>query len=170
MEHWYAIYCKPRQDARAHLHLRNQDYTVFRPLARVRHRTNAGFQHRVESLFPRYLFIRLDDNDQSWAPIRSTRGVTGLVRMGTGTPPTAVPDALVGDLQSRMSEHGWIDLEAANAYLRNEKVTVVEGAFAGCDAIFQCRTAAERVVVLLTLLGATRRVELPETAITKAGL
>ena len=168
MENWYAIYCKPRQDARAHLHLCNQHFEVFRPLARVRHRTPGGFQHRVESLFPRYLFIRLDDGNQSWAPIRSTRGVSGLVGMGIGAA-TCVPDALVTDLRARMAEHGWIDLEAAQQYRANEKVIVSEGAFTGCEAIFQCKTAADRVVVLLNLLGATRRVELPETAITKAG-
>lgn len=167
MQSWYAIFCKPRQDARADLHLRNQGYDVFRPLARLRTRTTAGIKHRVDSLFPRYLFIGLDDNDQSWAPIRSTRGVTGLVRMGDNRP-ARVPDALVADLRRRTAEHGWVDLESEYAFSTDEPVTVVEGAFCGATAIFECRTANDRVVVLLSLLGASRRVELPESAIIKA--
>jgi transcriptional antiterminator RfaH len=168
MKHWYAIFCKPRQDARATQHLANQHYRVFRPLARVRHRTVRGFELRVESLFPRYLFIRLDDCGQSWAPIRSTRGVTGLVKLGEDRA-AVVPDAFVQNLEARMAEHGWIDLDAGRTFTEGEKVEVVDGAFAGCEALYRCRSGADRVIVLLNLLGACRQVVLPESVIAKAG-
>ncbi|MCA1799681.1 MAG: hypothetical protein LC632_09580, partial [Xanthomonadaceae bacterium] len=163
-----AIFCKPRQDARAALHLTNQQYSVFRPLARVRHRTPQGFQYRIESLFPRYLFIELDDTGQSWAPIRSTRGVTGLVQLGNAAPAT-VPAGLITSLRARMAEHGWIDLESAQAFRANERVLVVDGAFAGLEAIYECASGADRVIVLLELLGASRRVVLPKQAVGRAG-
>lgn len=168
MNNWYAIFCKPRQDARAALHLANQSYTVFRPLARVRHRTVQGFQYRVESLFPRYLFIRLDDCGQSWAPIRSTRGVAALVHVG-GSEPATVPDALIGNLRARMADTGWIDLQAVQEFHAREPVVVVDGPFSGYDAIYECTNGADRVVVLLNLLGATRRVIVPRQAVAKAG-
>lgn len=168
MKYWYAIYCKPRQDARAALHLLNQGFEVFRPLARVRHRRQQGLQYRVESLFPRYLFIMLDDAKQSWAPIRSTRGVSGLVRIG-GNRAATVPNALIDNLRARMAVDGWIDLDSARPFLPREPVVVVDGAFAGLDAVFECESGAERVIVLLNVLGASRRVVLPKQAVAKAG-
>lgn len=163
MQHWYAIHCKPRQDARAAEHLQNQHYAVFRPLARVRRQ----LKYCIESLFPRYLFIRLDDTHESWAPIRSTRGVYDLVRVGKHQP-AVVPDELVTSLQARMGEGGWIELESETGLKPGDRVIVADGPFRGCEAIFQARSAAERVVVLLKLLGGERRFVLPEAALVKA--
>lgn len=36
----------------------------------------------MESLFPGYLFIQLDQLNDNWHPIRSTRGVNQLVTFG----------------------------------------------------------------------------------------
>lgn len=168
MKHWYAIYCKPRQDARAVLHLLNQGFEAFRPLARLRQRRAHGLQYRVESLFPRYVFIRLADAGQSWAPLRSTRGVSGLVRIG-GDRAATVPEALIENLRARMANDGWIDLDSARPFQPREPVVVVDGAFAGLDAVFECESGTDRVIVLLNLLGASRRVALPKQAVARAG-
>jgi len=42
LKHWYAIYCKPREDERAELHLGLQDFEVFRPKHRVRRKRPAA--------------------------------------------------------------------------------------------------------------------------------
>ena len=53
----------------------------------------------LEPMFARYLFIRLgaSGHGQSWAPSRSTLGVTQLVRFGA--PPGKVDDQLITQLQ-----------------------------------------------------------------------
>ncbi len=53
-----------------------------------------------EPLFPRYLFIRLGQGhaDQSWDPIRSTKGVSQLVRFGVS--PAKVHDDLIDQLRA----------------------------------------------------------------------
>lgn len=167
MKRWYAVYCKPRQDIRAAEHLGNQAYEVFQPRVRVRRLLPAGVRQRIEPLFPRYLFIRLDDTEQSWAPIRSTRGVAGLVHFGATRLPTPVPDALVDDLLERVAADGLIDLPSEREFAPNERVVVATGAFAGLDAVFQARSGPERVVVLLALLGAERSIELPDAAVVR---
>jgi len=54
----------------------------------------------VEPLFPRYLFIRVDPARCSTAPVRSTRGVSGLVRH-CGLPAVAnQPPATTNSLSS----------------------------------------------------------------------
>ena len=167
MRKWYVIYCKPRQDARAASHLTNQGYEVFHPLTRVRKVVGSQARYFISSLFPRYLFIHLDDRTQSWAPIRSTRGVTGLVQAERHKA-AEVPEALIEGLRARVNEEGWIESVSADRLAKGDRVVLLDGAFEGCEAIFEARTAAERVVVLLTLLGGHHAPAVPESFVVKA--
>ena len=92
MRRWYAVHCKPREDGRAERHLSRQCYEIFRPLVQLRRRRSGRMTNIIESLFPRYLFVHLDDIAESWACIRSTRGVAGLVTFGGR--PAAVPEPI----------------------------------------------------------------------------
>ncbi len=166
MRRWYAVHCKPRQDARAEIQLRNQGYDLYRPLARVRRRRAGRTVAVTESLFPRYLFIHLDNRDENWAPIHSTRGVTGLVRWGDCVP--SVPESIIAALRQRTSaETGAVDLIAADDYRPNERVRITEGPFAEHEALFQARTADERVVVLMEIMHQAQGLTLPEQAIRR---
>lgn len=162
MKQWYAVHCKPKQDERAEEQLTIQAFEVFRP--RIRCRRRAGARHRVviESMFPRYLFVHLDDDGEDWSPIRSTRGVTGLVRMGGCIP--SVPDPVIASLQRRMDANQCIDLRAAEDFTPNDRVMITEGPLAGFEALFQARNSQERVVVLLNLM----QISLPSSAIALA--
>ena len=51
---------------------------------------------------------------------------------------------------------------------RGDKVQVIHGALAGHLAVFEGMKARARVEVLLTLLGAQRRVELPKADVRLA--
>lgn len=164
MKSWYAIHCKPLQDARAETHLRNQSYEVFRPLVRLRRRYGSRFRHVVESMFPGYLFIRLDHTQENWAPIRSTRGVAGLVRIGAHTPP--VPEPVIDELRHRADEENCISLN--DDYRPNERVRITEGPLAGYEALFESRNGEERVTVLLEIMQRVQRLVLPEQAIEHA--
>ena len=74
MKNWYLIQTKPQQEQVATQNLSNQNYAVFHPKAIIKGKS--------VSLFPRYLFIELDEKSQNWTPIRSTRGVANFVRFG----------------------------------------------------------------------------------------
>lgn len=166
MRQWYAVQCKAQEDARAEENLGNQGYPVFRPMLRQRRRRRGRMTTVTESLFPRYLFVELDDVNENWAPIRSTRGVLGLVRFGTY--PVPVPPAVVEGIRARMSaETGCIDLTASTDYRRDQPVHITEGPFAGHQALFQGRTGEERVVVLLKIMHQSQRITLPEEAVEK---
>lgn len=165
MKNWYAVHCKPMQDARAEVHLRNQSYEVFRPLVRLRRRYGSRLRQAVESMFPGYLFIRLDNVLEDWAPIRSTRGVAGLVRCGAHA--SLVPEPVIDALCRRVGEENCIDLDAGN-YHPNERVRITEGPLAGYEALFDSRSGEERVVVLLEMMQRVQRLVLPEQAIEHA--
>ena len=81
---WYVVHTKVRQEALALTNLNRQGFECYMPmikLEKIRQRKTATV---AEPMFPRYLFIRLDTSGsgQSWSPIRSTLGVSQLVRFG----------------------------------------------------------------------------------------
>ena len=163
---WHAVFCKPSQDERAELHLRNQGYETFRPKIREQRTCSGRRRIRVESMFPRYLFVRLAANGQDWGPIRSTRGAVGLVRRGQEA--AVVPEPVIEDLQQRCDDAGVVELAGTVDYQPNEQLEITDGPCAGHRALFEARTGPERVAVLLTILNRQRRVELPEHAIRRA--
>ena len=74
-QRWYVVKSKPRAEREAASQLRAQQYRVVLPeLIQPR--------KRWEALFPSYLFVQTVDDNQSIAPIRSTLGVSMLVRFG----------------------------------------------------------------------------------------
>lgn len=166
MRHWHAVFCKPQQDARAEENLLNQGFEIFRPKTRTRRILKGRRRLLVESMFPRYLFVRLSRGGDDWGPIRSTRGAIGLVRLGHETP--VIPDSVIDGLRQRCNAEGMINLAGTIDYQLNDLVEIIDGPCAGYRALFQARTSEERVIVLLRLLQNERRVELAETSIRRA--
>jgi len=161
MKRWYLLATKPREDERAQLHLENQGYRIFRPQVR-KFRIKKGKQVPVEEpLFPRYIFIHLDEVVSNWSRIRSTRGVSQLVRFAEM--PAIVPERVVKTLKSRCDEKGVIDLteETPHVYASGDEIEITDGSFRGITAIIKEQTGEDRVLLLLDLLGKTRELELP---------
>ena len=81
--------------ARRHRRIGPRDAQRHRRVVRRQARPDA--RPRLESMFPRYLFVQLQSGLQDWAPIRSTRGAIGLVRRGEQ--PAVVPDSVIDFLE-----------------------------------------------------------------------
>jgi transcription antitermination factor NusG len=86
--HWYPIHTKPRQERRALDNLQHRGYPCYLPMFPVQKIRRAKLTTVEESLFPRYLFIQLDIGPKGldWGPIRSTMGVSRLVRFEVRLP------------------------------------------------------------------------------------
>lgn len=153
---WYVIQCKPREDARALRNLENQSYEVYQPLL-TREVVRAGLRQTTqEALFPGYLFIRLSDAADNWAPLRSTRGVARLVCFGMT--PAVVPDEVVATVAAYLRD----EIDAGTALFRpGQAVSIVSGPFAGLDAVFSAHDGNSRVIVLLKVLQQTQTLSLP---------
>jgi transcriptional antiterminator RfaH len=156
-EAWYVVYTKPRQEDIALANLERQGYPCYLPRMRIEKVRRQKAAVVTEPMFPRYLFIRLDSSDQgkSWSPIRSTLGVSRLVRFGTQA--AMVDDALVDLLREREEA---LPLEAM--FKPGDEVLVTSGPFAGIDAIYQTADAEMRAVILLELL--SKKVAVPVDA------
>lgn len=155
---WYLVYTKPRQEEVARENLERQGYEVWLPLARELKRRRHRLSPVIGPMFPRYLFIHLDRTTDNWAPIRSTLGVTSVVRFGME--PAAVPEALIEEIRSRADKDGLMELVPEN-YRPGGKVRVVAGGLEGIEGIFVARNGQERVTVLLKIMGQVARTTLP---------
>lgn len=147
MKAWYLIYSKPQQERLALENLERQGYPSYLPLIRNRKRRKGRYTAVIEPMFPRYLFVNLSDESDNWGPIRSTIGVSNLVRFGLQA--ARVPDNLIAMMQER--EEDGIQMLAPPEFKHGDQVRIVEGVMAGYEAIFQARTSKERVVLLLKL-------------------
>ena len=117
MHNWHLIHTKIRQERTALENLEIQGFECFLPLMRAEKLRRGALQIVQEALFPRYLFIRLGTGleSQSWAPIRSTTGVSRLVTFGQL--PAKVDDELVDSSLEALENI----LEVDEAYLRASK-------------------------------------------------
>src|SRR5712671_6899317 len=99
MLRWYLVYTKPLTEAIAQANLERQGYEVYFPRAVQTVRCSGRWLERVVALFPRYLFLRLNEGCQALNPVRSTVGVASVVRFGSRY--TVVPEHVISDLQAR---------------------------------------------------------------------
>lgn len=152
---WYVIQCKAGDSFRAAEHLSNQGYEVFHPLLECQRRRRGKMVTVCEPLFPYYLFIRLDQINSNWRPIRSTRGVLRIVSFGYV--PAAMPDCLIEQLKRCPNEPDGIHTR----FSPGDSVQITDGPLKGLDAVFQHAKGTERAVVLLSMLQHQRPVEMP---------
>jgi len=155
---WYLVHTRPRQEEVAREHLERQGYGVYLPRLQLPRRRRGRWHDVVEPLFPRYLFAGARRDEQSLHPIRSTRGVSALVRGGDSYTP--VPVGLLDELRSREDAAGLHQLRPDDLQ-PGDRVQILAGPFAGLEAVFHSRQGADRVRVLLTIIGTSAPATLP---------
>ena len=165
-ECWYAVCCKPRQEAVAEENLLRQGFHVYLPRIRMRQRRRGQWLDAVEVLFPRYIFIRIDPLRHSTATIRSTRGAVGLVRFGGQ--PAVVPDAVMDALRAREDAASGLHEDKRPLFSAGEAIKLVDGPLAGMEGVFTQKDGDQRVIVLLELLGKANKVTVSRDWIARA--
>jgi len=152
---WYLVQCKPRDGFRAEEHLKNQGFTCFHPIHKVR-RSHANRRLlRIESLFPHYLFVLIRP-EQSFAAVNGTRGVCKIVNFHDYPTPVAVP------LISELMRHNRIlnGHEPEPEFKPGDTVTITEGAFQAIEAVVKATKGEERIILLLKLLSQEHELEM----------
>ena len=161
---WYLVYTKPKQERLSQENLQRQGYETYLPLIRGRKRRQGKITQVIEPMFSRYIFIKLNTVTDNWSPIRSTLGVTGIVRFGLQ--PTAIPENLIKAIKAKDNEEGIQDA-AVQQLNEGDKVRIAEGPMYGYEGIFVNKSNQERVTILLDIIGKPTRVELCETQLER---
>ena len=162
LKHWYLIHSKPQQEYLAKNNLERQGYEIYVPLAPVHRRRRGRIRTEVGPMFPRYLFIRLNEAVDNWGPIRSTLGVTELVKFGQK--PAHVPNNLIDTLKEREDANG-IQVLPPKILQKGQKIRILEGPFEGYEGVFEVKSGRERVMILLKILEKQSRLEIEQSQI-----
>ena len=156
MSTWYAVMCKPRREALAEANLLNQGYRAYLPRLITQCRRNGRWVDKVEPLFPRYLFLAAGNERQGLAPVRSTPGVSHLVRFGEQ--PATIPDTVVESLRARQDPVSGA-CARRNPFKPGTPVEFRAGPFTGLEGVFDVEAGEDRVFVLLEFLGKQNKVK-----------
>ena len=158
---WYLVQSKPRNEARALENLVRQGYETYLPLMEVERLQRGKLLKKMEPLFPRYLFLHLEEGNDNWGPIRSTLGVAGMVRFGQAY--AVVSDEVMAAVRERTQ-----DIKKS-LFESGDNVRVVSGPLLGLEGVFEIADGEQRSFVLLEFMQKQQRVSV-STADLRAGL
>ena len=167
MSRWHAVLCKPRREPVAEANLKNQGFEIYLPRIVGLRRKTGRWEQVIEPLFPRYLFLNADDTVRSLAPVRSTPGVTDLVRSGGA--PALVPHGVVEALRDSADPETGCHRFGNAPFAHGARVRFAAGPFAGLEGVFEMESGESRVVILLELLGKTNRLTVSRDWLVAAG-
>lgn len=148
------VHTKHRQEHIAEYHLQNQQFEVFLPKLATEKRRQHQIVSQIEPYFPRYLFVQFSEGTDDWGPIRSTRGVSNLVRFDGR--PRPVPQQLITALRENENSEGLQQVSKAS-WKPGQEVEIEDGPLYGYRCIFEAVRSSDRVAVLLNIIGKQTR-------------
>ena len=139
---------------------------------------NGKRQQVQRKVFPGYILVRMDLNDESWGAVRNTPGVTGFVGATSRPSPLSIdevvkilaPASQRADRQSRGGTAGPADKPKVEVvdFTIGESVTVMDGPFATLPAtINEIDTLHQKLKVLVSIFGRETPVELAFGQVSK---
>jgi transcription termination/antitermination protein NusG len=139
---------------------------------------NGKRQQVQRKVFPGYILVRMDLNDESWGAVRNTPGVTGFVG-ATSRPSPLTMDEVVKILAPATQKAAAVGAGKGGAagvdkakvevdYQIGESVTVMDGPFATLPAtISEIDAVHQKLHVLVSIFGRETPVELAFSQVAK---
>ncbi|MBA3368042.1 MAG: transcription termination/antitermination protein NusG [Geodermatophilaceae bacterium] len=145
-------------------------YQIEVPTEEVTEIKNGKRQLVQRKIFPGYLLVRMELNDESWGAVRNTPGVTGFVG-ATSRPSPLSLDEVIKILVPQTSAPKAAEAKAQATVVDfevGESVTVMDGPFATLPAtINEINPEQQKLKVLVSIFGRETPVELSFTQVTK---
>jgi transcriptional antiterminator NusG len=141
------------------MNMEDKIYEVVIPMEEVVEVKSGKKQKVQRKVFPGYLLVRLDLDDESWYVVRNTPGVTGFV--GSGSKPTPLSEREVDRILQRGKEPEAERPKPKLAWTENDPVRVTTGPFANFQGVIsEVDGEREKVKVLVNIFGRETPVEL----------
>lgn len=153
---WFCLRIQPKHEHIAEAHLLQKQIPVFNPRIRFRRSTRQGQVSVTESLFPGYVFARLQ-LQPDLAQIRYLPGIRDVVHFGPRWP--TIPDEVMSELQTIVGPEKVHQIPPEFAV--GDEVKISGGPFHGLQAVVsRLLPARERIIILLEFLGRQTTVEI----------
>jgi transcription antitermination factor NusG len=147
---WYVLRSKPNKEDIVWQQVQAWGFETFYPRLQVRPVNPRS--RKIKPYFPGYLFVRADLSEAGLSTFQYMPYAVGLVCFGGE--PAYVPEALINAIRLRVGgEIAEAGAGITGDFKRNDPVWILDGPFAGYEAIFDTRIPGrERVRVLLQML------------------
>tara|TARA_Y100000817_G_scaffold287507_1_gene256125 strand:- start:127 stop:675 length:549 start_codon:yes stop_codon:yes gene_type:complete len=147
---WYLIYTRYKQEKTAKINLENQGFQAYLPRIGIIDRTQ-NLISKVEVMFPRYIFARFNIKHDDWSKIRSTKGVSHIVRFGNEL--ATIDDEIITFFQKNSDETDIFHQQLKiSSYSHGEKIIIKDGLLKGKEAIFLSDDGKKRARILLEIM------------------
>jgi transcriptional antiterminator NusG len=151
----------------ASLDMEDYIFQVEVPTEEVTEIKNGKRMQVQRKVFPGYILVRMDLNDESWGAVRNTPGVTGFVG-ATSRPSPLTVDEVVRILAPATQKKETKPQVKVVDFEVGESVTVMDGPFATLPAtISEISPDAQKVKVLVSIFGRETPVELSFSQVSK---
>lgn len=152
---WFVVLTKPAKEKLACENLIKQNFQVKMPLYKSFNFYRNKWIEKIEPMFPRYLFFKPQNPDQSVRVVHSTLGVQKLIIFGDNIASISDEDLFliesISHVQNLASSEELIKIK------NGDKVEICNGALKGLSAIIS-NIVGERITVLINILGREKKV------------
>jgi transcription termination/antitermination protein NusG len=176
---WYVVHSYAGYEDKVKTNLENrissldmEDF-IFQievPTEEVTEVKNGKRQQVQRKVFPGYILVRMELNDESWGAVRNTPGVTGFVGATSRPSPLSV-DEVVKILAPATEPEAKAGAKAPTQvvdYEVGESVTVMDGPFATLPAtISEINAEHQKLKALVSIFGRETPVELAFSQVSK---
>ena len=157
LQNWYLGYTMPRQEDIARLNLEQQGFESYLPLYKKFRKTEQGPISVFEPMFPRYIFFRPGKPGQSISTVRSTKGISTIVRFGFE--PAVIGEELLRRIRQLEEDRQHATLQELSNLKTGQTVRLKHTVLGGVEGLIQS-VSSKRVAVLLEILGRPTVVQL----------
>ena len=160
---WVLVYTKAQEEQRAKRNLENQGFEIFLPLIAFA-KSNQTKSIIFKTMFPRYLFVKINTELDKWSRIKSTRGVSHLVVFGQRA--AEIPNQVIVYLKSRADENDIFRQKITRQeFTRGDTLVIEKGVFKDKEATFLAKKSKERVRILLRFVNHLITADIPSSDI-----
>lgn len=165
---WHCVYTHPGEETRAAGALEAKGFETYLPRFCKETYLKGEIKRKWEPLFPRYLFVKLNLNEEGWERANWCRGVSRL--MG---PPSGKPFIVPPSVMERINREcgGWRAEVIESAKIPepvevDDLAKIIEGPWKGFEGICK-KSKSDRVTILLRVFGTEQEVPLPRDSVEK---
>ncbi len=172
---WYVVHTyagyenKVKTNLEQRIHTMQMEGKIFRvhiPMEDVMEIKNGKKQVVQKKIFPGYLLVKMEYDNDSWYVVRNTPGVTGFVSAGTGTKPTPLSKREVEKILVVKKEE--VKPAFRLGFEENDVVRIISGPFADFNGtISEINMDQSKLKVLVNIFDRETPVELGFDQVSK---
>lgn len=159
---WILARNKPNQNKIALINLERQNFEIFQPTFKTMSRRQNKFKEIIKPVFPGYIFIAINLEENNWHKINNTRGISRVIVFGNEIP--LIHCELIEALKYRFSLNN--SSKADDPFEKGMNAEITNGPFAQLVGKIEEIDADQRVWILLDILGTQTRVSISKLNLT----